>query len=450
MNRRYFLLAISTSGALLSLALFVGVVRGAASSAGYAAGALMQDRADTLPPSEEGPGVSQAEQLLSQPLATRADRLGQAGTEIFLPIIQNADPSGAGFPKERAALMAIFYSAEGESWSDNTGWGSEASYCTWAGVTCDSFLHVIGLDLRVRGGGLAAEIGDLTYLTKLSIYGEFLCWSKHCEYFGLTGEIPAEIGNLGQLQELFMGDNQFSSPLPPQIGNLENLRILFLVANSLLGPIPAEIDTLQNLEYINLSTNGFSGPLPSELGNLANLQELYLPLNQLSGEIPAEIGNLGNLHILDLEYNSLSGSIPPEMGNLVSLRELRLKYNQLSGSIPAQLGNLNNLQILDLGVNQLTGPIAAELGNLANLQTLELGWNQISGTIPVEIGNLANLQSLSLSDNQLSGIIPAFLSKLGNLITFTLYANPDLTCWETQEALDWALSLVYYEGPTCY
>jgi len=41
------------------------------------------------------------------------------------------------------------------------------------------------------------------------------------------------------------------------------------------------------------------------------------------------------------------------------------------------------------------------------------------------------------------------LSNLVNLSGLDLIANPDLTCWETEEARDWALSLVY-EGPTCY
>jgi Leucine-rich repeat (LRR) protein len=71
-------------------------------------------------------------------------------------------------------------------------------------------------------------------------------------------------------------------------------------------------------------------------------------------------------------------------------------------------------------------------------------------SLPAEVGNLANLQNLELYNNQLSGPIPAFLSKLDNLYYLTLNGNPDLTCWETRAARDWALSLGYYDGPTCY
>jgi len=55
-----------------------------------------------------------------------------------------------------------------------------------------------------------------------------------------------------------------------------------------------------------------------------------------------------------------------------------------------------------------------------------------------------------VNDNQLSGYIPAFLSNLHNIFILDLRNNPELTCWETQEARDWAVSSFYYFGPTCY
>jgi len=43
-----------------------------------------------------------------------------------------------------------------------------------------------------------------------------------------------------------------------------------------------------------------------------------------------------------------------------------------------------------------------------------------------------------------------FLTNLVNLDSLDLSNNPDLTCWETEEARDWALSLDDYYGPTCF
>jgi hypothetical protein len=36
---------------------------------------------------------------------------------------------------------------------------------------------------------------------------------------------------------------------------------------------------------------------------------------------------------------------------------------------------------------------------------------------------------------------------LANLYSLDLSYNPDLKCWETQDALNWALSLYSYIGP---
>ena len=48
-----------------------------------------------------------------------------------------------------------------------------------------------------------------------------------------------------------------------------------LHGNGLSGPIPAELGNLANLEILWLNGTGVSGPIPAELGNLANLKELF-------------------------------------------------------------------------------------------------------------------------------------------------------------------------------
>ena len=96
------------------------------------------------------------------------------------------------------------------------------------------------------------------------------------------------------------------------------------------GEIPAELGNLRNLYRLDLAGNQLSGEIPSELGNLLYLQRLDLANNQLSGEIPAELGNLLNLYRLDLADNRLSGEIPVELGTIPNLR---LDGNELSGRI---------------------------------------------------------------------------------------------------------------------
>ncbi len=261
------------------------------------------------------------------------------------------------------ALVALYNSTNGANWTNKTNWLS-GNLNTWFGVTLDADRRVTELNLG---------------------------------YNQLSGSIPAELGNLSNLQTLDLDNNQLSGNIPLELGNLSNLGFLSLYLNQLSGSIPVELGNLSNLQYLYLSFNRLSGSIPLELGNLTNLQDLSLFNNQLSGSIPAELGNLTNLQELYLSGNQLSGSIPEEMGNLSNLQTLSLYSNQLSGSISASLGNMSNLQELYLEGNQLSGIIPSELGNLSKLQSLYLYSNQFSGSIPTELGNLTNLQYLSLS-----------------------------------------------------
>ena len=212
----------------------------------------------------------------------------------------------------------------------------------------------------------------------------------------LAGGIPAEFGNLTNLQELHLSGNRLTGGIPAEFGNLTSLQELYLSGNRLTGGIPAEFGNLTNLQELHLSSNRLTGGIPAELGNLTNLQELHLSGNRLTGEIPAELGSLVNLRLLHA-----SGSLLTHLGS-----------NRLTGGIPAELGNLANLRSLDLWGNQLSGPIPTELGSLSNLERLILGRNQLSGPIPAELGNLSNLERLILAGNQFTGCIPDGLTSV--------------------------------------
>ena len=104
-------------------------------------------------------------------------------------------------------------------------------------------------------------------------------------YSGLTGSIPSEIGNLTNLTELNLYGNQLTGSIPPEIGNLTNLT------------------------YMNLGSNQLTGSIPSEIGNLTNLYGLSLGYNQLTGIIPDEICNQGDSSP-HLENNQLCPPYP--------------------------------------------------------------------------------------------------------------------------------------------
>ena len=88
----------------------------------------------------------------------------------------------------------------------------------------------------------------------------------------------------------------------------------------LKGHIPAEIGSLEMLEEIWLYTNELSGAIPSEMGNLANLTWLFVSDNDLSGQIPENLNNL-SLDRLWLHKNSFTGCVPY---NLTLTREYKV------------------------------------------------------------------------------------------------------------------------------
>ena len=327
--------------------------------------------------------------------------------------------SGGDAATDRAALVALYNATGGRNWRNNGNWLSDIPMGAWHGVITDSDGRVTELSLYSNQltGEIPAELGSLTNLEVLQLSAN-----------QLTGEIPAELGSLTNLLQLYLSDNQLTGEIPAELGSLTNLDWLQLSDNRLTGEIPAELGSLTNLEALWLVTNQLTGEIPAELGSLTNLEVLWLRNNQLTGEIPAELGNLSNLEGLWLNFNQLTGEIPAELGSMTNLELLYLSGNQLTGEIPAELGSLTNLRLLHLSFNELTGKIPAELGSLTNLVWLYLSFNELTGEIPAELGSLTNLEVLQLSFNELTGEIPAELGSLTNLEVLQLSNNQLVGC----------------------
>ena len=129
---------------------------------------------------------------------------------------------------DRVALMALYNSAGGSGWTDNTNWGSAEPLDMWFGVTL--------------------------------------------------------LGN-GRVEELSLPGNDLRGTLPADLGSLTSLNVLNLSDNRLSGTLP-DLRALTILTTLNLGDNQLSGTIPDWLGDLLQLQNLYLNGNQLSGCVP--------------------------------------------------------------------------------------------------------------------------------------------------------------------
>jgi|GEM_PF-4321757 len=255
------------------------------------------------------------------------------------------------------ALVALYQSTNGPSWTVNTNWlVPNSTVDTWTGIS-------------VTGNRV----------TQIQLPSN-----------GLTGTLPNELGNLTEATDLILSQNNLS------------------------GTIPTSIGTMTQLTRLDLSNNALNGSLPASLGSLAYLGRLLINNNSLSGVLPSSLSSLINIVHMDLSGNNLTGA-PDAVFALPLLNELHLNNNQFSGNLNNTIYGLAvNIGYLNLGFNKLTGPLPDSLFALTGLSDLYLNDNQFTEDVPVAIGRLSNLQILQLQNNKfdclISSEMPRYMS----------------------------------------
>lgn len=273
-------------------------------------------------------------------------------------------------------------------------------------------------EFSVSENQLSGEISPSIFPENCSL--EFLDLSGN----ELYGQIPKGVSNCRGLVSLNLWQNSFTGQIPSEIGLLGNLEGLYLGNNKLSREIPKSLLNCSKLSILDLRNNSFGGDLQEILGSLVQVKFLLLNKNSYTGGIISSgILKLPNVTRLDLSYNNFSGPLLVEFSQALSLKFLILAYNQFSGSIPPEFGNLSLLQALDLSFNRLMGKIPPTIGKLTSLLWVMLANNSLTGEIPPEIGNCSSLLWLNLANNKLSGNIPPELSNIGWNLTPTFESN---------------------------
>ena len=222
----------------------------------------------------------------------------------------------------------------------------------------------------------------------------------------MGGSIPERIGDLQQLQLLYLYQNQLSDTIPSSIGDIPFLISLNIQFNQLSGSIPASLGNLGLLNTLSLENNAFVGDIPSSLGSLTNLVFLDLSHNQLTGSFPDSLGNLSNLTFLELDNNLLSGCLPTSIEQLKNLETLNLSNNQFFCPFPQEIFSLTNLDLLYLEYNYFYGWLPESFDSLQNLSVLHINHNLLSGPLPNSLSNLGQLQEIHFQNNYFAGCFP--------------------------------------------
>ena len=342
---------------------------------------------------------------------------------------------------DRQVLVAFYNATGGPGWDNDRNWNGVSAIGTWYGVTTNSagFVTELSLEDNDLTGTLPAQLGNLAQLERLVLDGN-----------RLSGRIPPELGRLGRLTMLNLRGNQLDGSIPAELGALTSLDTLDLFSNDLSGTIPPELGNLISLTRLTVGWNELSGPIPPEMGRLVNATYMNFSLNEHTGTIPPELGGLESIELLSVSRNNLTGTIPPELGGLETLERLYLYDNRLSGPIPPALGQLSRLDLLWIHMNELSGPMPDEFANLTALEVLRAYENRLSGEIPSSLRKLP-LRELWLHDNAFSGRLPTEIGEVGTLEYLTLDRNAELSGLLPRSllALDYLETLTFADTGLC-
>ncbi|KAI3464170.1 hypothetical protein Pfo_020833 [Paulownia fortunei] len=126
----------------------------------------------------------------------------------------------------------------------------------------------------------------------------------------LKGKLSPAIGQLSELKELSLPNNQLVDQIPAQIIDCQKLEVLNLGKNLFSGKILSGLSWLIRLRVLDLSSNKFTGNLKF-LKYFPNLEKLNLSDNMFAGKVPVSLRSFRNLRSIDISGNSLlEGQVP--------------------------------------------------------------------------------------------------------------------------------------------
>ena len=291
---------------------------------------------------------------------------------------------------------------------------------------------------------------------------------------GLSGRIPAAIGRLEMLEELWLYTNKLTGTIPAALGGLGNLRWLFVADNDLGGQIPEPLNNL-SLDRLWLQKNDFTGCVPY---NLTLTREYKVdrglpacappgsatptpiatptptatptpaptttPTPTPSGSAtptptptptatpiptpsttptatPTPSPDAPRIDCGSAVAETSNAALVADCEYLLGMKDELRGSAALNWSADVAITRWNGVALggspsrvtkIKLQKRGLSGRIPAAIGRLEMLEELWLYTNKLTGTIPAELGGLGNLRWLFVADNDLGGQIPEALGSL--------------------------------------
>jgi Leucine-rich repeat (LRR) protein len=324
-----------------------------------------------------------------------------ASATNFLNDIDIIDNSICRFDDKSSILAAFEVGPDGYNAWSRLQWDPSNDPCSqWTGITCNN-----------GGRVTVVSIGtDISSLRRNPVD----------ERSSLAFTLGPAVGNLTQLQQLYLHATMLSGTLPGNLGKLIWLQNLWVFRTRISGTMPSSMGQMTSLLRLECYKTDLSGTLPESLERLSRLQRLVTGETEISGSLPAGLGQMSALRAISVHHTRLSGRLPASIEGLRHLTQLQLSHTELAGTIPAAVGAMSAIMYLGLYVTQLSGTIPASIGSLGALAELDLHNASLSGTLPA-LMNCSKLTSLDVSNNSLK-YLPSSLPR--SLTHIYLERNP--------------------------
>ncbi|RID75043.1 hypothetical protein BRARA_B02112 [Brassica rapa] len=185
----------------------------------------------------------------------------------------------------------------------------------------------------------------------------------------------------------------------------KNLKLLYgldLSENELSGEIPAEFGELMELRAFNLSHNNLSGAIPESFSGMKNVESLDISFNRLQGRIPPELTQLSTLSVFKVSYNNLSGAIPQGRQFNTFDTQSFVGNNLLCGQPTSRSCNSGTFQEPDSGV---------EDDDESTIDMESFYWSFAAAYVTILVGLFASLSFDSFWRRFWFDMVDAFIQK---------------------------------------
>lgn len=348
------------------------------------------------------------DEVLKEAIFTVADNVQ---TEADVPVTLSESAPNI---KDYVALKAIWEKMEGENWSyqgqsypkgmnwsfddkDIDMWGNQP------GVILDANGRVTSLSLGEFGakGVVPAEIGQLSELQTLTLgtHNDLLGYDNKDPLTGMKGQLTAEV--LKKIRTDYM-DNVVVHDIRADLS--EPLKLGMEIKGHYKRSAERKGVSTKDVVWGDL-TNGITGIHPA-IGKLKKLNVLYIANAPIAALPEATVGN---------------ETEEPGFAGLTALTDLEIYNCPKMVTFPEVIAGLPELVQLNMAMNkQLTSAeFNKGLQKLARgsaqkkIQILYLGYNNIS-ELPAEVSDMEKLGKIDLIQNKLK-VLPGFGSKV-NLV----------------------------------